>query len=36
MFGKKKRKKVRIPVSEYEYYLIPTFRMKSMQHLQKT
>lgn len=22
MFGKKKRKKVRIPVSEYEYYLI--------------
>lgn len=21
MFGKKKRKKVRIPVSEYEYYL---------------
>lgn len=24
MFGKKKRKKVRIPVSEYEYYLIET------------
>lgn len=22
MFGKKKRKKVRIPVNEYEYYLI--------------
>lgn len=30
MFGKKKRKKVRIPVSEYEYYLI--LQTKSNEH----